>query len=190
MVNFSTYYLQNEGFRDKAKLLGLLASLALSSPLLSKPSESLFTQLARHEGVMRKPYVDTKGNLTVGIGFNLNDSTNKRILAKLGIKQADLSKGLSDQQIKSLFDESLKIAKADAMKFLPNLNSYPVQVQNAVIDMAFNLGLPKLNKFVEFKKSLQKRDFKNASHHMLDSLWAKQVGNRATYLASLVRSAK
>ena len=63
-------------------------------------------------------------------------------------------------------------------------------MQNAVIDMAFNLGLPKLNKFVQFKKSLQRRDFKNASHHMLDSLWAKQVGNRATYLANLVRSAK
>lgn len=190
MVNFSTYYLQNEGFGDKVKLLGVLASLAFSTPLISKPAESLFAQLARHEGIMRKPYVDTKGNLTVGIGFNLNDLTNRKILAKLGIKQGDLNKGLSDQQIKSLFDESLRIAKSDALKFLPNLNSHPVPVQNAIIDMAFNLGLPKLNKFVEFKKSLHKRDYKNAANHMLDSLWAKQVGNRATYLASLVRSAK
>jgi len=190
MVKFSTYYLQNEGFADKVKLLGMLASLSLSTPLISKPAESLFTQLARHEGVMRKPYVDSKGNLTVGIGFNLNDSTNRKILAKLGIKQADINKGLSDQQIKSLFDESLRIAKLDAQKFLPNLNSHPIQVQNAIIDMAFNLGLPKLNKFVQFKKSLQQRDYTSASRHMLDSLWAKQVGNRATYLASLVRSAK
>ena len=190
MVSFSKYYLQNEGIMGKAKLLGMLASLAFSTPLISKPAESLFTQLARHEGVKRKPYVDTTGNLTVGIGFNLNDSSNRKILAKLGIKQDDLKKGLSDQQIKALFDESLRIAKSDALKFLPNLNSHPVQVQNTIIDMAFNLGLPKLNKFVEFKKSLQKRDYKNAASHMLDSLWAKQVGNRATYLANLVRSAK
>ncbi len=189
MVTFAQYHsLHNEGLGQKISTLGLLASLAFSTPLLSKSGESLFDQLARHEGFSRKVYIDTKGNPTVGIGFNLNDQNNKRILAKLGITNDNLRKGLTDNQIRSIFDQSLKQAKSDALKFLPNLYSYPTNIQNTVIDMAFNLGLTKLNKFKEFKKSLIAKNYKKASEDMLDSLWAKQVGRRAQYLASLVRS--
>ena len=190
MVNFKQYFLQKEGFRDTAKMLGMLASLAFTTPLISKSSDNLYNQLARHEGVVRKPYYDTKGNLTVGIGFNLNDSNNQKVLRKLNIRKEDLSKGLNDNQIKALFDESMKIAKADALKYLPNLYSHPVQVQNAIIDMSFNLGYNRLNKFTELRKSLMNKDYKTAANNMLKSLWAKQVGKRATYLADLVRSAK
>ena len=56
--------------------------------------------------------------------------------------------------------------------------------------MAFNLGLTKLNKFVNFKNSLIKKDYEQASKDMLDSLWSKQVGKRAEYLSNLVRFAR
>ena len=190
VLQFKHYFLQKEGFRDKAKMLGILASLAFTSPLISKTSDSLYNQLVKHEGLLRKPYYDSRGNLTVGIGFNLNDINNQKILSKLNIKKEDLKRGLNDNQVKALFDESMKIAKADALKYLPNLYSHPVQVQNAIIDMSFNLGYNRLNKFTDLKKSLMKRDYKTAANNMLKSLWARQVGKRANYLADLVRSAR
>lgn len=186
MVKFQQYY--NEGFKEKLGALGLLASIAFSTPLISKPGESLFDQLSRHEGIKNKVYLDSKGIPTVGIGFNLTDPNNKRILSKHGITDEQLRRGLSKQQIKVLFEESLKQAKRDALKFLPDLMNHPVQVQNAVIDMAFNLGYSRLNKFAQFKKALQSKNYTEASNQMLNSLWARQVGNRAKYLASLVRS--
>lgn len=177
-----------EGFKEKLTTLGLLASIALSSPLMGKNAESLYSQLSRHEGVHRTVYKDSRGIPTVGIGFNLQDANNKRILAKYGITNEQLKKGLSDTQIKQLFEESLKQAKSDAIKFLPDLNRHPINVQNAVIDMSFNLGLTRLNTFIDFKQSLRNRNYKKAADDMLDSLWAKQTGRRAIYLANLVRS--
>lgn len=186
MVPFRVYY--NEGFSGKLNLLGVLASLALSTPLMSKSADPLFDQLSRHEGNKNKMYYDSEGIPTIGIGFNLRDPSNRKILAKHGITDEMLRKGLSNKQIEILFHETLQRAKQDALKFLPNLYSHPVKVQNAVIDMAFNLGINRLNKFVEFKKALNKKDYNTASKEMLNSLWAKQVGKRATYLAELVRS--
>jgi len=140
------------------------------------------------EGVRNKVYLDSKGIPTVGIGFNLQDPANRRVLAQYGITNETLKSGLSDRQIKILFEESLKRAKLDALKFLPDLYKHPVKVQNAVIDMAFNLGYPRLSKFKDFRNSLNQRNYKQASKDMLNSLWAKQVGKRATYLADLVKS--
>ena len=186
MVTFQNFY--NEGFKEKIGFLGMLASLAFSTPLLSKSVEPIFNQLSRHEGVRNKVYLDSKGIPTVGIGFNLQDPANRRILAQYGITNETLKSGLSDRQIKMLFEESLKRAKLDALKFLPDLYKHPVKVQNAVIDMAFNLGYPRLSKFKDFRNSLNQRNYKQASKDMLNSLWAKQVGKRATYLADLVKS--
>lgn len=186
---FRRYHsLQNEGFKEKLGMLGVLASLAFTTPLISKDSDTLYNQLARHEGIKRHIYKDTKGIPTIGIGFNLTDPNNKKILAKLGITDQNLRQGLNDSQIKQLFDFSLRQAKIDAQKYLPNLSSHPINVQNAIIDMAFNLGYTKLSKFTDLKQSLLKRNYNQAAYNMLDSLWAKQVGNRAKYLSNLVKS--
>ena len=90
----------------------------------------------------------------------------------------------------SLFNESLDRAKSDALKFLPNLYQHPIPVQNAIIDMAFNLGYTKLNKFVDFKKSLIQKNYEQASKDMLNSLWSKQVCKRAEYLSNLINSSR
>lgn len=188
MVSFKQY-IQNEGILKALSTVGLLASLAMSTPLLSKSTYgSLYQQIASHEGVRSKPYVDSAGIPTVGIGFNLADPSNQAILKRYGITQGQLKKGLTDMQIRQLFDETLKRAKSDAMKYLPNLSQHPAQVQNAIIDMSFNLGYNRLSQFKNLRQSLMTKDYATASKHMLDSKWAKQVGRRATYLAGLVNA--
>lgn len=190
-MRFKTYFLKESSIGKKLLTVGLIAYMAMSSPLLAKNNNTLlYQQLARHEGVRKVMYKDSLGIATVGIGFNVTTPENRRILAKHGITNQHLARGLTEQQVRVLFEESLKQAKVDAKKFLPNLEQHPVNVQNAMIDMAFNLGLTRLMKFTRMRAALFKKDYNAAANEMLSSLWAKQVGNRSTFLANLVRSSR
>ena len=60
--------------------------------------------------------------------------------------------------------------------------------QRVIIDMAFNIGVPRLNKFVKMWKAIDNKDFPSAKIEMLDSRWAKQVGNRAVRLSNAMET--
>ena len=48
--------------------------------------------------------------------------------------------------------------------------------------MVFQLGLPRLNKFKNFKQALLDGDIETAQAEMKDSLWYRQTTNRADRL--------
>ena len=52
-----------------------------------------------------------------------------------------------------------------------------------LVDMGFNLGVPRLMKFKNMWEAIERQDFEWASAEMLNSRWAKQVGRRADNLA-------
>lgn len=62
-----------------------------------------------NEGVKLKVYKDSKGYWIIGIGFNLEDGGNWRILKKEGIDINEFFNGrvLSDKEIKILYNYSL-----------------------------------------------------------------------------------
>lgn len=123
----------------------------------------------RHEGVRRLPYEDSVGKLTIGVGRNLTD------------------RGLSDAEVEFLFTNDLAFAASDlATQDWARGHS---AVRSAVlIDMCFNLGLPRLLQFARMISALRARDYERAAMEMLDSKWAHQVGSRAQRLASMMRS--
>lgn len=209
MMSFKQHYgLHQEGFKQKLGALGLAASMAFNAAAAPKPTaqsqqpqsisrqagatkvtaDSMFAQIAKHEGIRNKMYKDSEGVPTIGIGFNLIDKANRQFLARLNIAKDALVNGITDQQVRQLYKFSFDRALKDAKTFCPNFDTQPVNVQKALVDMSFNLGLPRLSGFVEFKKALLQKDYKKAADEMLDSKWARQTGNRATFLASLVRS--
>ena len=51
----------------------------------------------------------------------------------------------------------------------------------------FNMGVPRLMKFVKMWGAIEVGDFYEASEQMLDSRWAKQVGKRSKHLAEMMR---
>jgi len=150
---------------------------------------TIFKQLVKHEGYKKHIYLDKKNIPTIGIGFNLNDKGNQKILAKYNITQHHLHEGLTDTEIKELFDETLKIATANAKRFCPNLDSLPANAQLAIIDLSFNLGLTKLVQFKDLRQALAKKDFKAAAAALKDSNWYHQVGNRGVDLVNQMKSA-
>lgn len=58
--------------------------------------------------------------------------------------------------------------------------------QAVLCSMAFNLGKTKLLEFTNTLRAVKEGRYADAAKGMRNSLWAKQVGNRAERLATLM----
>jgi lysozyme len=126
--------------------------------------------LLKHEGLRLKPYRDTVGKLTIGIGRNLDD---------VGITRNEAMRLL-------LNDIDRVVKKLD--NFAPWWRKLDHVRQMVVVDMAFNLGV---NGFLKFRKAIAAmkiEDWEEAAKEMLDSKWATQVVNRAIELSEMMRT--
>ena len=65
----------------------------------------------------------------------------------------------------------------------------PERVQEALVDLGFNLGVPRLMKFELTLGFLQKRKFVDAAEELLNSRYATQVPNRALEIAKVIANA-
>lgn len=144
-----------------------------------------------NEGLKDQVYTDTTGNRTIGIGFNLEDKANQKVIADIGLDLKEVlgGKKLERNDIIRLYNHSLTQAFSDAQKFDPGFAGRPELVKKAIVDMAFNLGLTRLNKFKKMKSALMDNDYSRAADEMVDSLWHKQVKSRGPRTEALMRQA-
>tara|TARA_S200002703_G_C3585712_1_gene179905 strand:- start:284 stop:463 length:180 start_codon:yes stop_codon:yes gene_type:complete len=56
------------------------------------------------------------------------------------------------------------------------------------MDMAFNMGVPRLCKFVKMWNAIHNEKFEAAAKEMLDSRWASQVKSRAIKVANAMHN--
>ena len=154
-------------------------------------SQNYYDMLSLNEGNKPKVYKDSKGNRTIGIGFNLEDAANRKFLKREGIDINELFDGrkLSENETRTLYNHSLTQAFKDAQSYDPNFAKRPEAVKMTLVDMAFNLGLTKLNKFVDMKAGLKNNDYNVAADEMVDSNWYKQVKSRGPRMVQVMRSA-
>lgn len=119
---------------------------------------SLKKSLIRHEGWKQKPYLDTKGKTTIGVGRNLSDV------------------GLSPEEVDYLLANDIDRALKDAQS-QPwwHTVSGSANRSNAMVELVFNMGLPKLLTFKKALAALEAGDFATAVVEFRNSLWAKQV---------------
>jgi lysozyme len=134
-------------------------------------SDKLENMLIRHEGLKLKPYKCTAGKLTIGIGRNIEDN------------------GITEAEARMMLRYDIEVARSPLLKFrwFTELNQ---PRQDAIINLVFNLGLPRFLKFKKTIAHLQKHDYEGAATEMINSTWAKQVGERALELASIIVSGK
>ena len=132
--------------------------------------------ILKHEGKVNKIYKDHLGYATFGVGH-------------LVLSTDDLEEGkeYSDEVVLEYFDKDFDIACNEANKFIPEENIDP-NAFGIVIEMCFQLGLPRLKGFKKFHYHLNKCDYSSASEEMLDSRWAKQTPNRANELAERMKN--
>ena len=137
-------------------------------------------RIKNHEGCIQEVYSDSLGLKTLGIGHLLTDKD-------------DFEEGVTYpmEVINKLFEEDYNIAFNDAHDLLEDKDiPYDPMVESVLIEMAFQLGLPRLKKFIKFIQGLQEEDYKKAADEMIDSRWAKQTPARAYELSTLIRNIK
>ena len=130
----------------------------------------LIGDLKADEGIRLKPYRDTVGKLTKGIGRNLDDVGISRIEA-LSMLEEDIDGVIHNLNIK-----------------LPWWEELPEDLQRALLNMCFNLGIRRFLGFKRMLSALEEGNYEVAAAEALDSKWAKQVGNRAIRIADLIRN--
>lgn len=153
--------------------------------------KDIIPRVIQHEGKESKVYKDTKGIPTIGVGFNLNRDDSSEKLKGVGANPVKIKSGkaqLNDAQIKALLASDLEAAKVNAQSLVKNWQNTPPKVQGVLIEMAFNLGKKGLSEFKNFLSHIENRRYQSASKEMLNSTWAKQVGNRAVTLSNIIKS--
>lgn len=136
---------------------------------MTEPYFEIAREMIRaHEGVREFLYKDSLGIHTIGVGRNLE-------------------RGLSPDEIEYLFGNDLEQAHSDASAYgyWGNLNDAR---KSALMDMAFQLGGPRLAGFKKMHACLEKGDYDGAALECLDSRYAAQVPARASTIAFIIRS--
>ena len=76
---------------------------------------------------------------------------------------------------------------SDCNILYPDFEDLPEEAQQIIANMMFNLGRPRLSKFVGMKRGVDNRDWNTAADEMVDSNWYRQVGKRAKRLVNRMR---
>lgn len=148
--------------------------------------------IEKHEGRRKTVYKDSRGILTIGVGWNLEDSESDVIAGHFGLDLADLKAGtlsLTDDQINQVRDFQINEAILAAKRYFPNFNTMPANPQAVIVDMIFNLGETRFSKFVSTIAQLKAGNWKQAAIDAGNSLWAKQVPHRAADDIALLNAA-
>jgi lysozyme len=120
-----------------------------------------------HESCNNFPYIDTRGNITIGIGYNLS------------------VRGLDDSWINHQYDADVGYFYTQLDKNFKWFMGLDENRKVALVDMCF-MGFKKFCGFTKMIDALAKKDYETASKEMLDSQWATEVKGRATTLSQVI----
>ena len=130
--------------------------------------KDLLSCVKAHEGFSPFVYQDSLDYWTIGYGRMIDKRKGGSISQEeaLYLLQNDLNKSEMELRHFSWFTQ------LDTVR------------QEALIELNFNMGLSNLLKFKQMIDAIERKDFKAAAMHLLNSLWARQVKeNRANNVA-------
>jgi|TARA_R100000093_G_scaffold64735_1_gene35667 lysozyme len=131
--------------------------------------ENIKEQLIRHEGLRLTVYDCPAGYKTIGVGRNLEE------------------KGITKEEAMHLLNNDIKEFESSLVNSFSWFSDLDEARRNALINMAFNLGMGGIKKFRKMISAIEEKNWTEASEQMLDSKWAKQVGRRAIELSDMMR---
>lgn len=129
----------------------------------------LINELIIDEGERLKMYKDSVDIWTIGVGRN--------------IQERGISKDESRLMLSNDLNDSVRAA--EGFSWYEELT--PIR-KRVIVNMIFNMGLPRFKKFKKTIKYIKNWQYEHASIEMLDSVWAAQVGVRAKRLSKMMRN--
>lgn len=132
-------------------------------------------ELILDEGEVLHEYKDNLGYSTIGVG---------RLIDKRK------GGGITHDEAMFLLDNDITRKSDQVYKALPWLKNHPDQVQRAVINMAFQMGIDGLLGFKNTLALVEAKKYMEAADNALKSKWATQTPSRAKRVTDMIRSAK
>jgi lysozyme len=158
--------------------------------------EKLIALLLKHEGLRLEVYSDSVGKPTIGIGrclstkgltkeecdhLHLGTYEKNSVIAKLEVR------GISQHEAEYLLSNDIDYFTNELIKSLGYFERLPEMAKIVLLDVCFNCGLSGLLKFKKTLSLIEQGKYKESSVEILNSLWAKQVGNRAIELSNVLK---
>lgn len=126
-------------------------------------------QIEADEGRRNKPYKDSLGILTIGVGRNLED------------------RGLRDSEIDLMLTNDIAEAVEVAKRLFKSFERLSDTRKAVLVNMAFQMGETRLAGFKGVREAVEAQAWAQAAAAMLDSRWATQTPKRAARLAEQMR---
>lgn len=137
--------------------------------------DAIKQMIIQHEGIRTKPYKDSRGLWTVGVGHLIGDGKTL---------PDHMNREFSQQEIMAMFEQDFAKHYAIAQR-TPGWDKASETAKGAMIDLAFNMG-QWWDKFPNTAKALASGDWKAAAEGLRDSNWYNQVKGRAVQVTSMI----
>src|SRR6266436_1013309 len=126
---------------------------------------NIYEQLRRDEDDKATLYWDTTGNPTIGVGHNLHVPLSARA-----------------RQV--ILEDDVQVAEEALKTRLPWVYNLSDARRWAFVNLTFNLGIDGLLGFRKMLRAAEAGDWQTVHAELLNSTYAKQVGDRAQRLAA------
>ena len=137
-----------------------------------------------HEGFRSSVYLCPTGHPTVGYGFRVADLSADELALNGGAVEP-----MSKEVAEKILDIKITKFKKEVYNALPWLTYAPMDIQDALCEMAYQMGVAGLLGFKKTLAMIKERRYREAAENMLKSKWATQTPKRAKQIANLVRNA-
>ena len=142
--------------------------------------DKLREELKRDEGCVLSVYLDHLNLKTVGIGHLLTEWDEEY--------DKPVGTEVSEERVNELFAKDIEVTIDECKVLYEHFDDLPEEAQRIIANMMFNLGRPRLSKFKKMREAVMDANWIEAAIQMEDSLWAKQVPNRAERLCERMRN--
>jgi GH24 family phage-related lysozyme (muramidase) len=142
--------------------------------------EEIKQMIIKHEGKRNRPYQDSLGLWTVGVGHLIGDGKSL---------PPEMNREFSDEEVMAMFEKDYAHHRSAAMN-IPGFDKLNGRGQGALTDLTFNMGPSWISKWPKLKKQLEEGDTQAAAQNLEQSKWYGQVGNRAPTIVSLLKDSK
>lgn len=141
---------------------------------------SLIESIKVNEGFRANIYQCTAGVDTVGYGFNVNYLEEDELALNNGVVEP-----MTPEVAHKILELKLEKLKAALIREFSWVEQKPVIVQEALLEMAYQLGIPKMKSFSQTLIYIKEDNYQQAAINLRKSKWAKQTPKR---VENLIRS--
>lgn len=141
---------------------------------------SLIESIKINEGFRANIYQCTAGVDTVGYGFNVNYLEEDELALNNGVVEP-----MTPEVAHKILELKLEKLKVALIREFSWVEQKPVIVQEALLEMAYQLGIPKMKSFSQTLAYIKEDNYQQAAINLRKSKWAKQTPKR---VENLIRS--